>query len=86
MADTTPPEHTPARGPAARTPDLTPDQIHAAAWRAGHTSGWKAYLGWKREHWAEKECVAAAVAAGIMQYSATVEDIQQEQRDQRPTA
>lgn len=43
---------------------------HDAAWRAAHDAGAQAYRKWRAENWPERDCAAAAVAAGVMAYEA----------------
>jgi hypothetical protein len=50
-------------------------QIHAAAWKKAHTTGWEAYQAFKAEGCEEQDCVAGAIAAGVMEYTATAREL-----------
>lgn len=49
---------------------MSPDE-RAARWRSAHHTGWAAYRKWQREGWPERECVAAAIGAALIEAAVT---------------
>lgn len=49
---------------------MTADE-RAARWRSAHHTGWTAYRKWQREGWPERECVAAAIGAALIDAGVT---------------